>query len=292
MRAPHLPSVTVLTLTRRRPSSLRRAITSVQRQTYAGAIEHIVISDDDPDTVRALSTTVSTAKRSIRVVLEARPEAMAAQADRAYVYPRLGQLLNRGVAEAGSAWVAFLDDDNEYEPEHLSSLVECAVRTGAPAVHSGRKMFWRDGAPYLDPVFPGAPNRQEGRRIYDLMCQRGVWVRGTNILLDRVDPGEHTFRNSTVIGPHDPIFLVDQNVWMLRKSMLMAIPFPESISDIDILENTCPDDKLLESLVRLGTNISRTDQPTVKYYLGGISTHQTHDLTSHARPEEGASPHA
>lgn len=265
--------ITVITLTRERPAMLRRAIASVQAQDYPGPVQHLVIADDDPGSIETAHDAPARPGRTVTPRLVKRPpdERGPEAASRGSAYARMARLLNVGIREALHPWVAFLDDDNEHEPDHLSSLIACAAEHGSPAVHSARQMVWPDGSPYLEPSFPGSPDPAEGARIYRLMCDRGLWIEGTNVLLDRVDPGEHTFRNSTVLTADDPIFLVDQNLWLIQTGLLRRIPVPESFTAQEIADNTCPDDKLLEALVRDGVPIKSSGRPTVRYYLGGIS---------------------
>jgi len=272
--------ITVTTLTRRRPGLLARAIASVRSQDYAGPIEHLVVVDDDPESVVQLEEMALRANdgpnaqlRRLRWHLAPRSEQERRNLlrERGYVYPRLARLLNIGVRLASSPWVAFLDDDNEYEPNHLSSLAECAHMSGSRAVHAARRVFNADGTPYLEKLFPGAANTEAGARLYRLMCDRGVWVPGTNILQDRVDPDQTTFRNSTVMDSDDPMFLVDQNLWLIDRKILLTLPVPEDFTPDEIDHNTCPDDKMLEVLVRNRIDITSSRLPTVRYYLGGIS---------------------
>jgi glycosyltransferase involved in cell wall biosynthesis len=266
-------SITVVTLTRHRPHLLVRAMQSVERQDYPGEIDHLIMIDDDPAAAAVLERYPPKGVRRVRYFLERRPQAEVEHGpdDRHSVYPRLARLLNRGIARAISPWVAFLDDDNEYEPDHLRSLMASARTSGSPAVHSARRIFWADGSPYLEPFFPGAASPEEGARIYELMCRKGVWLRGTNILQDRIDPEQTSYRNSTVLGPNDPVFLVDQNLWLIRRNVLLEFPIPEDFSERDFLENTCPDDKMLEILVKNRVPITSSKHPSVRYYLGGIS---------------------
>lgn len=279
--------ITVVTLTRARPRLLDRAIASVRVQDYPGRIEHLIVIDDDRETVSHLERRCGSTSRSLVWHLEPRPsgEVKHGYRGRASVYPHLARLLNRGVALARSPWLAFLDDDNEYEPHHLSSLMACARRFGSPAVHSARQMVWPDGSPYLEPLFPGASSVEEGARIFELMCRRGVWVRGTNVLQDRVDTRQTLYRNSTVLGSDDPIFLVDQNLWLIQREVLVAAPIPQEFSEEEIAQNTCPDDKMLETLVKNGVNIVSSKLPTVRYYLGGISNGDEQALDTAAAPK-------
>lgn len=270
--------ITVITVSSGRRNLLRRAIHSVRAQDYAGPITHLVVGDDCAEQLAGLEAEVGPPnpagpERSLRIEVVQRPpdERGPNSADRGSVYPRLARLLNVGIARAVTPWVAFLDDDNEYEPDHLSSLRRFAAARGLGAVHSARAVVWADGSPYLEPFFPGAPDAEEGARLYRLMCKRGVWVEGTNILKDRADCDQDGFRNSTVMADDDPIFLVDQNLWLVSREILQRYPVPEDFTQAEIDANTCPDDKMLEALMRNGVAFESTDRPSVRYYLGGIS---------------------
>ncbi|HXM51482.1 MAG TPA: glycosyltransferase, partial [Pyrinomonadaceae bacterium] len=188
------------------------------------------------------------------------------------IYPRIARLLNVGVRIANSRWIAFLDDDNEFEPNHLSSLVDCALRNDCSAVHSFRGVYTAEGAPYLEPRFPWTLDPKEASRIYELLCSKGVWVRNSHILKDRAGPSGFTpFRNSTILSSHDPVFLVDTSVWLLERSLLLRFPVPETFSEEDLLKNNAPDDKFLELLLENKIPIVSSGLPTLRYYLGGVS---------------------
>ena len=269
----HTNAITVITLTRERPELLSRATTSVYNQDYKGFIEHLVVIDDDDHALNQLSTMPAQKGRKLswHMYRRSNSESDINVNERESVYPRIARLLNIGVSNAKYNWIAFLDDDNEFEPNHLSSLMECAIKNDCKAVHSARKMLWPDGTPYLEPYFPGAANVEEGKRIFELMCVRGVWLKGTNILQDRVDPVQSSYKNSTIISDEDSIFLVDQNLWLIDRELLLKYPIPETWSASDTEANTCPDDKMLENLVKNGVKIVSSYSPTVRYYLGGIS---------------------
>lgn len=269
-----MDKITVVTLTRQRRELLKRAIASVYSQDYPGYINHLIIIDNCTETFEDLRGIESPSQRRLIPFFESRAprETSDNSAGLDVVYPRIARLLNIGVRIADSRWIAFLDDDNEYEANHLSSLVDCAVRNDCSAAHSFRRIFNADGSPYLDRHFPWARNLEEGRQIYELMCSRGVWLRNSNILKDRAGPsGLAPFRNSTILSARDPVFLVDTSVWLLERSLLMKYPVPEEFSEEDLRHNTAPDDKLLELLLKNKVRIVATGLPTLRYYLGGIS---------------------
>jgi hypothetical protein len=248
---------------------------SVYAQLFSGNIEHIVIADDDTTSVIAAQAAPTRAGLSVRALSVERPphEREEPKNDLRGVYPRMSRLFNTGVRMAASEWISFLDDDNEFEPEHLETMMRCAQAHGADAVHSGRTMWWPDGSPHLDERWHTVSDPAEARRIFDLMCERGVRTRGTNVLLDRADSGEvpDPLPTSSVLQPHDPVLLVDQNVWLLRRDLLLEVPVPETFTPEEHRRNTAPDDKLLAALLRAGVRVVSTGLPTVRYYLGGQS---------------------
>ncbi|MGD9795697.1 MAG: glycosyltransferase, partial [Acidimicrobiia bacterium] len=248
---------------------LRCAIRSVVEQDFEGSIEHLVVVDDDEVTVSSLAGTIRPRRRPLRVLSQG-PCRGRRDGDREFVYPHLARLLNVGVAAAQSKWVAFLDDDNTFEPSHLRSLISLADECGVRAVHSGRQFVWPNGEAFLEPFLPSASSIQEGRRLYEILCERGVWIRGTNIVLDRVDERATDIApNSTVMSSDDPVFLVDQNLWLIERNLLLEHPIPDRFSAEEIADNTCPDDKMLGALVSAGVKIVSSGRATVRYTVGG-----------------------
>ena len=251
---------------------------SVRAQDYAGDIVHLVVIDDDADSVAVVESAPTRPGLRAEPMLVPRPEAEIGEVanDRRRAYPRVARLLNLALRACPTPWVSILDDDNEFEPDHLSSLMAVAQDTGAPAVHSGRQMFWADGTPYLEERWHTVSDPAEAVRIYELMRGRGVRLPDSNVLLDRADPSpvRSPFHPSSVIQDDDPVFLVDQNVWLIRRDVVVGLPIPETYTDDDYTTNTAPDDKLLRELLVHGVRVVSSGRPTVRYYLGGIS--QTH----------------
>ncbi|WP_185909553.1 glycosyltransferase [Streptomyces sp. WAC01280] len=281
-----MEKITVITLSRGRPELLRRSIESVRRQDYAGPVEHLVVIDDCERTAREIADEVSASTDHRRVTAHLMRRAGdgdgtgggggtgggAGTDSRAWIYPRISRLLNKGAALADSTWISFLDDDNEYRPDHLRGLMALVERTGYSAVHSARSIHWADGSPYLEPRFPWAHVPGTAEEIYELMCARGIWVRGTNVLRDRAVPIDvSVFRNSTIMTSRDAPFLVDQNIWLMRRDLMLAHPIPDIFSERDLDENMGPDDMQLKVLLSQRIPIASTGEPTVRYYLGGVS---------------------
>lgn len=272
------PKVSVITLTRGRLNLLKRALDSVAHQDFEYLIEHVVVVDDDVDTFNYLNKVRYQMRQNITIVFvgrsfsEAENSSSSFLSSRAYVYPRLSLLFNIGVQVASAEKISFLDDDNEYCPNHISSLFSMAQEKQLQAVHSGRLVMNENGSPYLEERFPGVSDANKSKEIFAKMCDKGIWVKGTNILMDHTSTKVSNFNNSTKSSEFDEVFLVDQNVWLLDRKLLLKFPIPESYSAEDIANNLCPDDKLLETLLKNNVPIHSSNLATVKYYLGGIST--------------------
>ncbi|MEU8353066.1 glycosyltransferase family A protein [Streptomyces sp. NPDC048845] len=274
-------SIGVVTVTRGRAARiLPRSILSVYRQDYGGPLEHVIVVDDkDPETVAVASTAPT--RPGLRVVVREVPRPPAEvdepPGDKRRVYPRLSRLFNAGVRASSADWIAFLDDDNEFEPNHLRSLMECARAHGVQVAHSGRTMWRHDGTPYLDQAWHTVDDPREAARIYDVMCDKGVRIRGTHLMMDRADPVPPgaAFHTSSVMRPEDPVALVDQSVWLIRRELLLRLPIPETFSEEEHAANTAPDDKLLRTMLDNEIPMVSTGLATVRYYLGGVSNPHT-----------------
>lgn len=90
---------------------VRRCLDSVLAQTY-GDFEAVVVddgsTDDGPDQVAAIGDG------RIRLIRQSNGGVAVAR--------------NRGVAEARGEWVAFLDADDEWTPDHLATLADLMAR--------------------------------------------------------------------------------------------------------------------------------------------------------------------
>ena len=247
-------AITVITVTRSRPVLLLRAIESVRRQDYRGHLRHLVLVDDCPATTAVLQTVV-------RQVPHLSWRSMSREPGEQSGPHRLARLRNLAVRIARTPWVAFLDDDNQYEECHLSSLLACALATGVPAVHSERTLHRPDGSPYLEPRMPWKRDHAEGRRVYRELLDKGVFVPGSNVVHDRADPLDHP----------DPAQMVDTSEWLFARDLLLRIPFCERYSLSDWEQMIPEDNKLLRRLVAERVPIASSRLPTLRYCLGGYS---------------------
>lgn len=247
------PKVTVVTITRTRPVLLRRAVAAVAAQRATFAIAHHVIVDDCAATVAMLSAE-QLPSPTAWTLLAREPWEVSGPG-------RSARLRNIGVRAATSPWVAFLDDDNTFAPEHLQTLVACAEANGVRAAHCHMHMFHRDGRPYVENRVPWSRDPDEARAKFAELVALGVAERDSNLFRDRADP----------LGHPRPARTVDTGEWLLARELLLERPFTDRFTAEDAAALTGEDDKLLNDLVAAGEPIACTGVATLNYFVGGYS---------------------
>jgi len=251
-------TIAVITLTRKRPHLLLRAIKSVQNQIGNIHIKHIIlVDDDDKHTIKMLQCLEKSRSLPQNVVWYCVPRNKYEKSGPS----RSAKLRNYGVRVANTSWIAFLDDDNEWLPYHLDSLLKCAIRTGVRVVHSYRYILNSDGSPFLEKKHPWYTDINEGKRTYSDLCKRGIFVPGTCVMRDRVDPSARP----------EPFTSIDISEALFAREILLDEPFEEHYTEKDALELIGEDDKLFYALMKKGEPIVCTHQATLMYYLGGYS---------------------
>ena len=118
------PSLSVIVRTRARPARLAEALASLARQTFR-QFEAVVVDMGD----EANWSVVEQASAGLPSV------------QHLVVSPSLSRpgALNYGIERAEGALFGVLDDDNLYEPEHLSNLVNGIASTGGELVYTGTR---------------------------------------------------------------------------------------------------------------------------------------------------------
>ncbi len=111
------PRISVVVRTKDRPELLAQALESLAQSTYR-RVEVVLVNDggDDPTPPRDFPFKIVAVN-----LAENRGRAAAA---------------NAGIAAATGEWVAFLDDDDLAEPEHLATLAGLTVAAGTKVVYT------------------------------------------------------------------------------------------------------------------------------------------------------------
>ena len=144
------PAVSVIIPTYNHRDFVAAAIESVLSQSFAGGVEVIVVNDGSPDDTADVLRPLVTAGR-VRYVEQ----------------PNAGQAAarNRGIGLATGEFVALLDDDDAWPPDHLDWQV--AALRAAPAAVMVYGTHHKTGQPAPEP--PGGPPVQ-GREHFARGC--------------------------------------------------------------------------------------------------------------------------
>jgi hypothetical protein len=158
-----------------------------------------------------------------------------------------------------SLTVAFLDDDNSWRSNHLSSLFRTSERSGGSVVHSWRNLYWPDGRPFTEHFFPWLRYYDESVREYQRCLSLGFFSEGSNVARDRID------------NTPDGIQIVDAGEWLLPTDLALEIGFAEKLGFYEWRWNEPEDVKFLKEIIRRQVPVASTHEATLNYFLGGMS---------------------
>lgn len=116
------PLITVVTPSYNRPEAIQRAVETVSNQTYPN-IEHIIVDDYSETPV----SKIINEQNGIYTHIVRHDKNRGANAAR-----------NTGIEVAEGKYIAFLDDDDEWNPSKLEKQAQKAQMTDAGAIYSGR----------------------------------------------------------------------------------------------------------------------------------------------------------
>jgi glycosyltransferase involved in cell wall biosynthesis len=254
-----LPLVTVVTPTKNRPAELARAMASVAGQR-AVRVEHLVYGDDcpalaDPSIVRDLT------ERFPQAVITNITGAEHAALPQDYLPARIASLRNMGIAAASGSWIAQLDDDNEFEPDHLSSLLDClSANPGIEIAHSWRRLCAPDGSPYgIAGENPWHPDPALRASSYTRLVELGVFQPDSPVICDALRAGGKEFNG------------VDTSELLVSRAMHERFPFPTAYSRWWRKLEWTEDYAWCVLVDRAKTPMVCSGRPTLRYYMGGYS---------------------
>ncbi|MGH3322150.1 MAG: glycosyltransferase family 2 protein [Streptosporangiaceae bacterium] len=248
------PLVSVITPTEACRASLTRSIDSVRRQGYP-RLEHVVVGDAcDGDRLSRLEALAYKGSSTVPLWVANAPRAPGDVAS--YRPARAAHVRMVGAHVARGDLLAFLDDDNEYEPDHLMAMVQAIERRPrVRAAYCWRQLVHPDGSPYVTPASPWERDPRQAARDYHDLVAAGVWIAGTNLMRDRLE------RNT-----------VDSSCWLLRKDLLVDVPFRVSYGADERRVRLGEDVAFCFDLRERAVPVRCVPRYSVRYYLGGFST--------------------
>ncbi|MGU3495498.1 iron-containing alcohol dehydrogenase [Xanthobacteraceae bacterium A53D] len=257
-RASRPVPIDVYMVTHGRRASGPAAVASVLGQSYAGPITLWLLEDGGE---RARDWFTPAALPPDRSVVHQRMGAAVG-----HPLARVGHLRNRALGLGTAPLVAFIDDDNLWEPDHLASLAADLKRSGAAAAHSWRQLSDGSGRPTVPQRFHWRhPDDPMGGHLLDIYRRTGVFSAHDAVVRDRVSlPHEGT-----------DLGMVDMGEWLLRRSIFDDFRFAEDYTADEIAAMVGEDDKLLSHLRMKGIATVCTERATLHYRLGGFSNDWT-----------------
>ncbi|KAA2259155.1 glycosyltransferase [Solihabitans fulvus] len=236
-------------------------ITKGERDTLAGTLASALKQDADA-TVRL--TVWVDGDRVPDAIAEVPCEVIRIAADGLLPtepFARIAALRDLAATRCTADYVAFLDDDNEWDTNHLSTLLELTT-AGYPVAHSWRTLVSPDGLPTTVDRFPWrAPSTAAEALLTQLAAA------------DVMDNDSPTVRDSaTIDGVPGLPGMVDMGEWLFDRDALRLLRFSRPRTPAEAEARLGEDDVLLEQIHRLEFPVGRTAQPTLRYRLGGMST--------------------
>lgn len=244
-----LPVIDVVVITTGHRSTLEAALMSIVKQDVEAEIRTTLWVDGPefelPPVLSELRAQV------IRTVDERR-----APTD---PFERVAMLRDLAVRRCTGDYVAFLDDDNAWERDHLGSLLNTAM-AGYPAVHSWRLLVDPEGRPTTVHRLPWIIDNDKAVARLTELRSAGV-MDDSPIVRDNTD-----FRLAD--GTQG---MVDMGEWLIERRLLRLLGFGRPRSAQEIEKRIGDDDILLEQLIHLDVPVRCTRKATLRYRLGGMS---------------------
>ena len=179
--------------TYKRPDLLREAVSSVLSQSFEDLV--VIIVDDGGGQVHDLPID-----KRLHIVQLSRNTGVLAVVN------------NIGIRMSRSRYVALLNDDNRWRPDHMERALE-ALESGADLIYTGMRRHRQDGSDVDELAVPF-----ERRRL------RHMFFTDSSTLVVRRVPGLHFER--TPRGKHDPIKEDWEFVWRYSRRMrTRLVPF-------------------------------------------------------------------
>jgi len=210
------PLVSTVIPTRFRPELVCRAVRSVLNQSYQEIEAIVVIDGPDEGTKNALASIVDPRLRVIP--LEQNQGGAEAR--------------NIGVREARGKWIAFLDDDDEWLPEKITTQIAVAETATEPHPVIFSRVIARN--PVVDMIWPRRLPALDERMSEYLFCRKGFTY------------GDAFLQTST---------------FFVSKALMLEVPFQKG------LKRHQDWDWLLRMSEYPGTHVHVIPEPLVIFYL-------------------------
>lgn len=257
----HDREVCVVVVTSGKRDALTEALGSLKEQTFSGRCSVLLLCDNQDQSADRVPDLVAAADLPLDIPVRIVSLTLGLGTGDGDIFARAAQLRNTALGWVSAPLVAFLDDDNTWEREHLSSLTRLLDETRTLAVHSWRRLLGPDGKPHVPETFPWLRDPQAAAARFALLSDAGVFDHDSEIVRDRI---------SLPVGDRD-YGMVDMGEWLFDRRLFNLIRFDTTRTADEITEGVGEDDKLVQRLRELLIPVHCTEQATLRYRLGGFS---------------------
>lgn len=252
--------VSVITLSSRGPEHIKRAIQSVAIQDHKGPKEIIIIGDN-PRWHPNILASLTTKRLAIRCFNIQTDQHFA----RLPTVKRVSRLRNIALALVEGDYFCFLDDDNQWERNHLSTLLITLQQHGSQVAHAWRALRDPRGNPWIAGRFPWRCEPARAKQLFRKFTAAGM-----------LSTSEPVFRDSAIaVVDGEDVGAVDMGAWLFSRAIIDLVRFETEYSAWEIRNSVTEDDKLLARLKQHNIPIACSKAATLNYYLGGYSNLQT-----------------
>ncbi len=256
--------VSVIILTKNRKEKLINAINSVIKQDYKHDVEILLIGDncDYLNNVEhlKLSKNKNITLRKHNIILDK-------GIDKKLIVQRVATLRSFAIKLASQNCISFLDDDNLWEVNHLSSLMDTMNSNQCMVTYSWRKLYLSNGNPWIPTTWPWLGSDVPQKELLNIYEQLDMLDFKTNILKDKF---------KAVYKGRD-YATIDMGAWLFKKELFDVISFKTDYSKEEVNCLVTEDDQLLLDLKKFNFLAYPSEKATLKYYLGGFSNLYNHE---------------
>lgn len=257
-----MKSVAVITPTTGKIPNLQRSLNAVKYQDYTGPVKHYVVgdhlNDDKSQEVKELCKATNAVFTNYLEPINTK-----------YEPARIGALRNYGVHCSSEDFIAHLDDDNSFESNHISSLVELLENNPEYDIaHSWRKMVKSDGTDCKLQRYPWVVHNNEirAKEIFNLLVAEGIFEAGSPIIKDRI------------ISEDDDLNHIDSSEWLMRCSVFKSVKFQEHYTPRQMIYQYTDDYTFCKKAIEQGIRFICSEKVTLHYFLGGFHSGAFHLL--------------
>ncbi len=254
--------ISVIILTKNRKAKLLKAISSVSKQDFKNAIEILLIGDNCD-----YLESIELPKLSKNITVKRHNIILDKSIDKNLIVHRVATIRNFAIKLASQNCISFLDDDNLWETNHLSSLMDTLQTHQCKASYSWRKLFLNNGKPWIPTTWPWIGSDVPQKKLLHIYEKLEMLDLKTNILKDKFEAVYNNRDYATI----------DMGAWLFKKELFDVVSFKTDYTKEEVNCLVTEDDQLLLDLKKLNFTVHPSKKSTLKYYLGGFSNLYNHE---------------